>query len=110
MANVTDFVVNFFDWSLKTDSFESDVAIGTAVVQIVSNNPRRVALHISNTGPTQITFSRLNTLTLTTGKFLQPGGDFDLYWYNELREIEATWFAIGGGLNGSLHLSEVMFV
>ena len=110
MANITDFVTNFFDWSLKTDSFESDVAVGIAVVQLVPNNPRRVALHLSNTGPTPITLSRLNTVLPATGKMMSPGEDFDLYWYNELREIEATWFAISAAAGGSLHLREVMFV
>jgi len=110
MTNIAEFIAEFFGARLVTDSFESDVTVGIAVTPLLANNPRRVALIITNTGQQTITLGRLNTVTTTTGKMLAPGDDFNLYWYNELREIEKVWFAIAPMAGGTLHLREVMFV
>lgn len=112
MANISDFVTNFFDWSLQTDSFESDLSIlNTNQFQVIANNPRRISLYITNTGQTMLAISRLNTLTMLTGRLIVPGETVELYWYNELREIEKPWFGIfNAATNSSLHLREVVFV
>jgi len=110
MKNLSGFIAEFFGASLQTDTFESDIFVGQAVVQLVPGNPRRLALYCSNTGVTNVTFSLLNTVSTFSGKVLAPGADFDLFWYNELRELEKAWWIIGNASGGQIHLREVVFV
>jgi len=109
MTNIARFIAEFFGAPLDTDSFESDFQTSPNVLQLVPTNPRRWALHITNTGAGLAVYSRLNTVTLTTGVMLAPGDTQSLYWYNEFREIERAIYVIGDSFTPTLHLRELVF-
>lgn len=93
-----------------TDATETDVTVNQGNVKLVTDNPRRIALSLTNNGTVPMTVTRFSPASQTLERVIAPGDTYDFWWYNELGEITRAFFASSFGAQVSVHVREVVLV
>lgn len=96
-------------WGFPTRLAESDVNVNAAGIQILANNPDRVAWEIINNGAGGVRFSSLSNVAATGGRRLGADGGFASM--NVRDDGEACVYAQFGtpeGVACSIHVTEII--
>ena len=88
----------------STPSFNPLVsAVGVTVVQILPNNPNRLAATIVNTSANTIVIKPSPDVSLTNGIVLAPSGDaITLNYKEDFHMVGMAWYAIASGAASSI--------
>ncbi len=93
----------------KTYAIERAVSIDTTRVEVLSNNPNRVAFQIINTSAIEIRISQNATLTSSIGFQLSPSGGVISMGYDEDGDsVGYTLFGVALAAGGSVWVREVI--
>ena len=95
---------------LVCNFLETDVTVGTTVVQLARGNGRRIWLTMTNWGAAAISLSVNPAVTATTGLIIPPNGYLNFSWRADADLSTAQIYAISGGAGNSVHVSEQVLV
>jgi hypothetical protein len=85
---------------------ESDVTVGTGVVQLVKSNPQRFWIVFANNGAAAIAISNGRNPSATTGWQIPAGGALGFSWVGDADLSALDWYAISSGAGNSVHVLE----
>lgn len=98
-------------YGIQTESANDPetTSVGTTVVEILKNNPRRLSVIFVNTGLTYLYLGRRETVSSTTGIWLPPSGSsLALRWDVDGILCSEAWYALSSGAGGTIHILETL--
>jgi hypothetical protein len=85
----------------------SDVAVGTSVISLCLNNPKRLQLSLTNWGTAPVSFSTNPAVGTQSGNPLQPnGGNAILHVIEDGEPVAWQYFAISTAASQNVHVEE----
>ena len=99
-------LLSFYGRTFNGQLTESDITVGTTVVQLAKANAPRFWLTFANNGAATILISNSRAVTSTTGWPIAAGGTLGLSWIEDADLPTLDWYAISGGAGNSVHVLE----
>ena len=104
-------LATFRQFGRETTPQASDVTVGTTLIQLVPNNPRRVELILTNWGQGPVAVGFQPTITATTGTPIPPNGGTQTWLVTEDgQQVSWAFFAISATAGNAVHIEEVLAV
>lgn len=99
-------LLNYYDRTFNGQMVESDVTVGTSVIQLVKSNPQRFWVVFANNGTATIVISHTRNPSATTGWPIPAGGALGFSWVNDADLSALDWYAISASGGNSIHVLE----
>ena len=100
--SLQQFYQQIFGAQFRVRPHNSSFTVGTTAVAITPPSSPALGITFSNTGATNIAIRTAQTVTITTGILLLPGGSVDVKWYEDFDMLSYDWFAISSAGGGTL--------
>ena len=108
--SVAELLADFYDEGFATDDKDSDVTVGTGVVQIVGPSAIRTKFRLCNFGGANVVLGRANNVTATTGIQLSPGQTIEFDWADDGDDVTRAWFGISAAAGNPIHVIETFLI
>jgi hypothetical protein len=104
VKNCRELVAIQYGSELESRIRETDVTVGTTVVQLCVLDGARIWLSIQNAGAATIYVSTLNTLAVNQGFVVPAGGFLFFNWKDDLEFPTLPLWAISGSAGNNVHV------
>jgi hypothetical protein len=95
-------------WGVRSQAAQKTVSVGVAAVQIVPNNPQRLALTIINLSTNSVYIALDNSVAATKGMVLQPtGGSATFSLDEDFQMVGWEIWGIATGAASAVYVIEV---
>lgn len=98
------------EFGFPTTEAETATTVGTAVAQLVSNNPKRVALVVVNLSTGALFIGLDRATSSTRGLRLATGGSVSMNYNDDFTLPAREWFIIGDGAGLAFYALEVLMI
>lgn len=83
--------------------------VAVTVTKVLSTNPNRLGLIITNAGANTVYLSPKNTVAVGAGQVLVPnGGSISFTWLEDFELVSSEWHAIASGGVSNVNIIEVV--
>lgn len=96
----------YFGTKVLTRVVESDVSVGTSVVQLGKNANVRTGVALCNTGAAAVAVAFNNGVTVTTGIILVTNQSMFFNWLTDGETVSQDLWAISSGSGNGVHVIE----
>lgn len=109
MANLADLVEGRLGVKTEFALNRSGTSIGISAVQVLRNDPRRLAATIVNLGVAALFVAPTRAVSATNGIRLAPsGGSLTLIWDEDFDATGIEWFGLADAAANAVHTLEVL--
>jgi hypothetical protein len=110
ITSARQFVERFYGGVIQTHPKDSDYTVTTTAQALGANTGQRLSWIISNTGSNNVAWSYSQTVTITTGIILQPGGWAAVNVYYDWDLIFKVPYIIAATGGSTVHMIENILV